>query len=165
MSEGAPFVVGAPGLGRAFPFTLGGATFRVRHTTPAKLRQLREGIGLPAWPPEDERLTDRQRQALREAVLDWTIEGWEGVVGPDGEPLPCTLEHKLRAVDDSSLLDERLGVWAGAAYFLAQKEAQDELGNLRRSLSHGGTPSRTVPPAMTDAAARSDAMSVGASER
>lgn len=72
------------------------AVYWVRPITVTVYRELfkantRKVINKQMHRKEDE--TDRQ--ALSDAMLDYAIVKWEGIISR-GQPVPCTLEHKLR---------------------------------------------------------------------
>lgn len=125
--------------GEWFSMFDGAVRLKVRHCTNEKLREIRQGIGLPAWQPDGEKLSDKRQQELQDAILDWTIEDWEGFVAPGGEAAPCTLENKRKAMNSQRLLADRLVVWQEAVY---ASRATTELGPLGgSSASSDGAPS------------------------
>lgn len=101
----------------------------VRGVTRTKQRELRKSVGLPAWPPDGERLTDEKRMALELATLDWMIEGWGGVVGDDGQPAPLTPQAKLEFVDRVPGVADLLPQWARIAQAQGMVSEATALGN------------------------------------
>lgn len=137
------FVLDPSAADRSEPFEWGGGTFHVRHVSPGRMRAIRKSIGLPEWAPAGETLSDRDRERLERAVLDWTLEDWSGVVDPQGEPVPCNSETRWAMVCSSEVFAEALTRWSPMVWLMRQRSARDELGNSRSSSPSGGDGTRT----------------------
>ncbi len=125
----------------------GDVRLKVRHLSPKKEREIRKSLGLPAYEPDGEQLTEAQQTGLALAKLDWILEAWEGVTDLEGQPVPCTLEAKVALVDQDEAMAEALPQLARLTYHLRQGHARRGLGNSPGS-SHGAasTPDTTAAP-------------------
>lgn len=145
-----------PDFGASEPFELfgGDVVLHVRHTSPKKMREIRKSIGLPAWRPDGEKLSDDQTERLQVAVLDWTLASWEGVVDPDGNPVPCSAEAKVALLNDNELVATNLPRFATLVGLMRGRAQGVRLGNSDGSST--GSPS-TRDTSATETARGADA--------
>lgn len=69
---------------------------------------------------------DLANKLMRQAYADSVVLGWEGVTGPDGQPLPFSRENVLKVLEDlPSLFDEIRRFAEDAAAFRQQVLAAD----------------------------------------
>lgn len=143
------------------PFEWAGGTFYVRHLTPRKLREIRQKVGLSAWPQDGEVLSDRQHEALSRAVLDWQVADWEGVTDEKGEPVPCDSDTRWLFVETSELFGRLVPRWSENVWAKRQAAARAELGNSKSSSPSAGDATPTEANATTDAAGSETVQSDG----
>ncbi len=114
--------------GKWFPFQ--GAEIQVRHASPKRVREIRKSVGLPAHPPTGEQLSEEQRVAFNDALLDWTIQAWRGIAGAEGDDdAPCTLENKKALLESHGVLGDWLPARSRLAYLEASAREATDSGN------------------------------------
>ncbi len=101
--------------GRRFPYA-DGVAFWVRPLTRSRLRELRRGCVHTRMEPNPltramEPVEELDEKKFEDALCDYLLEKWEGVVDAGGDPLPPTLENKKLVLDQTALYDF---VWSAA---------------------------------------------------
>lgn len=130
--------------------------FQVRPLTNRRVRELREGLGLPYYPPKEESLSGKDSVALADACLIDCLAAWdETAVGCNGEPAACTPENIKLFARQAEAIAEQIVESAKLLPFRLSLVEEREAGNSQSSSPTG----EEQPTSSEDADTPSDAKS------